>query len=60
MIILLIINQLTCLNVWRLWNISKKLKYKILINNILGKIPPMLITAGKREENPSFHILTPR
>ena len=28
--------------------------------NQLGKIPPVLVTAGKREDNPPCQILTPR
>ena len=53
-------NQLTCLNTWRFRNISMKFYQKIFINNILGHIPPVLATAGKREENPPRQILTPR
>ena len=35
-----------------------KVWYNLLIKNILGQIPPVLVTAGKREEEPPQHILT--
>ena len=52
--------MLTCLIECRLLNLFKKLQQNLIIKNLLGQIPTVMVTAGKIDDNPPLHRITPR
>ena len=54
------LNQLTCFNEYILLILFMKVQQNLPIKKLLGKTPPVLVTAGKRQQKPPRHRLTPQ